>query len=87
MRRQPERELDADDARGADGLPFVRGELFELTGNCSDEACRDRGFERVGRQLEPPAVRALDDMSFSQQVLDGRDQKERVAACEPVKRR
>ena len=54
--------------------------------DCSDQACRDRGFERVGRQLELPAVCALDDMSFSQQVLDGRDQKKRVAACQPVKR-
>ncbi len=50
LRRQPEGELDADDARGVDGLPFVGGELFELTRHRSDEACRDRGFERVGRQ-------------------------------------
>ena len=80
----PERELDAHDCCGVDGLTFIRRQLVELACDRANKARRDGRFERVERRLDPPPVATLADEALAHEVVDRRQQEQRIAVRQPV---
>ena len=78
--REPERKLHADDTRRLDCLTLIGSELVEPTRHRAPQARGNRRLERLGRHFEAPSAAVFDDMSLLHEILDGRDQKQRVPA-------